>query len=84
MTSWEHVLKGLCDSMGWCFYISHHFATFSSHEPCGSSNAAAKIVYRTLEDLMIKGSGDFMEGKLSLYIPTLPILITIDIVLMDI
>ena len=32
---------------------------------------------------MIKGSGDFMEGDSSLYIPTLPLLIAIDIVLVD-
>ena len=32
---------------------------------------------------MIKGSGDFMEENSSLYIPTLPKLIAIDIVLMS-
>ena len=37
----------------------------------------------TLQDHVIKGSGDFMEGKSSLYIPTLPKLIVIDIELMD-
>ena len=37
----------------------------------------------TLQDHVIKGSGDFMEGKSSLYIPTLPKLIVIDIALMD-
>ena len=35
------------------------------------------------QDHVIKGSGDFMEGKSSLYIPTLPKLIVIDIALMD-
>ena len=33
---------------------------------------------------MIKGSGDFMEGNSSLYIPTVPKLTAIDIVLMEI
>ena len=37
----------------------------------------------TLRDHVIKGSGDFKEGNVSLYIPTLPKLIDIDIVLMD-
>ena len=32
---------------------------------------------------MIKGSGDFMEGNSSLYVPTLIKLIAIDIVLTD-
>ena len=38
----------------------------------------------TLQDHLIKGSGDFMEQNSSLYIPTLPKLIAIDIVLVDI
>ena len=51
--------------------------------PCGSSDAAAKILYMTLQDHVIIGSGDFIEGKSSLYIPTLPKLIAIAVVLMD-
>ena len=42
-----------------------------------------KYFYVTLQDHMIKGFGDFMERNSSLYIPTLPKLIAIDIVLMD-
>ena len=52
---------------------------FCSHSPCGSSDTVAKIVY-----YIIKGSGDFMEGNSSLYIPTLPKLIAIDSVLIDV
>ena len=63
---------------------SHHFAKFRGHRPCGSSDTAAKIFYVTLQDYMIKGSADFMEGNSSLYIPTQPILMVIDIVLMNI
>ena len=44
----------------------------------------AKIVYVTLPDQVIKGSGNFMKGNYSLSIPTMPKLIAIDIVLMDI
>ena len=41
---------------------SHHLAKFSGHRSCGSSATAAKIFYVTLQDPMIKGSGDFKEG----------------------
>ena len=46
-----------------------------------SSDKAAKAFYMTLQDYVIKNSGDFMEQNYSLYIPTLPKLIAIDIVL---
>ena len=42
------------------------------------------MIYVTLQDHLIKGSGDFVEGNSSLYIPTMPKLIIIDIVFMDI
>ena len=64
--------------------VSHQFAKFRGHRSCGSSDTAAKIFYVILQDCVIKGSGDFMEGNSSLYIPTLPKLIGTDIVLMDI
>ena len=63
--------------------VSHHFALFCGHRSCGSSDAAAKVVYMTLQDHVIKGSGDFMEGNSSLYITILPKLIVIYIVLMN-
>ena len=62
--------------------VSHHFPKFCGHRLCGSSNTAPKIVYISLQDHVIKGSGDFMEGNPSLYTPTLPKLIAIDIMLM--
>ena len=64
--------------------ISHHFAKFGGCNPLGSINTVAKIVYVILQDHVTKESGDFMEVKSSLYVPTLPKLIAIDIVLMDI
>ena len=64
--------------------LSHHFVKFSGHRPCASGDTSAKIFYVTLQDHVIKGSGDFMEGNSLLHIPTLPKLIAIDIVLMDI
>ena len=63
---------------------SHLFAKFSGFRPVGSSDTAAKIVYMTLREHLIKKSGDFLEGNSTLYIPTLPKLIAIDIELMDI
>ena len=65
--------------------ISHYFAKFCDHRPCGSSSdTAAKMLYMTLQDHVIKGSGDFLEGNSSLCIHTLPKLIAMDIVLMDV
>ena len=64
--------------------VSDHFTKFSGHRSCGISDTAAKIVYVTLHGQMIKGFVDFMEGNSSLYIPTLPKLIVIDIMLMEV
>ena len=51
----------------------------TGHRPCGSSDTAAKIIYVTFQDHVIKGSVDFMEGNSLLYIPTQSKLIAIDI-----
>ena len=64
--------------------VNHHFAKFSGHRPCGSSDAAAKTIYVTLQDHVIKESDDFKEGSSSFFIPIFPKLIAIDIALMDI
>ena len=53
--------------------VSHHFTKFGGHRLCGGSDTTAKIIYKTLQDHMIKGYGDFVEG-----------LVAIDIVLIDI
>ena len=79
----------MCSKVVWLdglnfLIVSHNFIKFSGHRSCGSSDAAAKIVYVTLQDHMIKESGDFMEGNSWLYIPNLPKLIAIDTVLMNI
>ena len=85
VTSRDHVFKELCWINGLKFLIvSHHFAKLCGHRPCRSSDTAAKIVYMTLQDHVIKGSSDFMEGNSPMYIPTLWNLTAIDIVLMDI
>ena len=63
--------------------VNLHFSKFCDHKLCDSSDTAAKIVYVTSQDHVIKGSGDFMERNSSLYIPTLLKLIVIEIVLMN-
>ena len=50
---------------------SHRFAKCCGHRPSVNSDTAAKIVFMTLQDHVIKGSGDFMKGNPSLYMPTL-------------
>ena len=67
LTSSDHMFKGLCDSK-----VSY-----------GSVETVAEIFYLTLQDNGIKGSGDFTEENPSLYIPILPKLIAINIVLID-
>ena len=63
--------------------VSYHFAKFNGHRPCGSTDTADKTAYVTLQDHVIKGSGNVMEGNSLLYIPTLLKLIAIGIVLKD-
>ena len=63
---------------------NHHLAKSGGHRLCGSSGIVAKTSYVTLQDHLIKESGDFMEGNSSMYIPTLPKLIAIDVMLIDI
>ena len=43
--------------------VSHQLTTFSGHRRSGSSDTEADIFYMTLQDRMIKRSGDFMEGN---------------------
>ena len=77
VTSCNHLFK-------WLTSKGHHFAKFSGHRPCGSSDTAATTIYVILQDHVIKGSGNFMEGNSSLYILIVQKLIAIDISLMDI
>ena len=64
-------------------FISYHTAKFSGHRPCSSRDTAAKRFCVTLQDHVVKGSGGFLEGNSSLYIPALPKLVAIDIMLMN-
>ena len=64
--------------------VSNHFAKLYGPRPCSSSDTTTEVVYVTFQYHVIKGSGDFVEGNTSLYILTLPKLIAIGILLMDI
>ena len=64
--------------------MSHHFAKYSGHNSCDSSDRAVNIFLLTFQDHLIKGSGDFMEESSSLYIPILPTFVATNIVLIDI
>ena len=72
-----------CDQLKFLI-VSHHLSKFSEHRPCGTSDTTAIILYVTLQNHVIKGSGDFVEGNSSLCIPALPKLTALDIALMDI
>ena len=80
VTLHDHMFKG-CVLNGWKFLIvSHHWLKFFVLRPCDTES---NIVYMTLQDHMIKGSGDFIEGNSSLYIPILLKLTAIDTELTD-
>ena len=55
VTSRDHVFKELCWINGLkLLIVSHHFAKLCGHRRCRSSDTAAKIVYMTLQDHVIK------------------------------
>ena len=64
--------------------VSYHFAQLSGHSPSGSSDTAAKIFYATLQEHVIKGSGDFMGENSPCIPPLCQKLIAINVVLKDI
>ena len=64
VTSRHNVFKGLF------LIVNYHFPKYSSHKSCVSSDTEAKIFYVTLQNHVIKGSGDFMEGDFMLFIYT--------------
>ena len=43
--------------------VRHHLAKGGGIRPCGSSDTGAKMLSLSLQDYVIKGSGDFMEGS---------------------
>ena len=57
---------------------------FGGHSNCGSGDKTYLIYHATMEDYVIKESCDFMEGSSSLYVTTLPDMVAIDIVVVEI
>ena len=65
--TWPHVTtcsRGfVTEGIEVSYTLSHHFAKFTGHRPCVSSDIAAKILYLTLQDHGIKGSGDLLKDN---------------------
>ena len=52
--------------------------------PCGSRSITNLVFYVTLQEHVMEGSGDFIEGSSFLYIPSLPSSVAIGIVVVHI
>ena len=66
VNSRDYVFKELCDLMDWSFLWQVTTSPkFCGYSPCGSSDTAVTTFYLTFQENVIKGSGDFMEGKFS-------------------
>ena len=63
---------------------SQHFTKFGGHRLCDSRDITYLILHVTLQDNVIKGSCDSMEGSPSLYVATLPSLVVIAIAVVNI
>ena len=73
------MFKGLYDFMG-----GNCPGKFSDHKLCNSRDITDLIFHVTLYHHVIKEPCDLMEGNSSLYKPTLPSLVAIGIVVVDI
>ena len=73
-------------SKGWVEapHISHHFAKFNSHRPRNSTDIRDLRFLINLQDYVIKGSCNFVQGTSSLYTPSLPNLVAIGFVVEEI
>ena len=60
--------------------MTHHITKLNGHRPCISRDITYLICHVNLQDHMIKGSCDFIEGSSSLYVTTLPGLVGTSIV----
>ena len=64
--------------------LCNHHAKFHGRSYCGSRDVMYLICHVALQDHVIKGSFDFMEGNFSLYVTALPSLVSTSIVVMEI
>ena len=81
-----HMLKGLCEFIyEWKpFTVSHHLPMFGGHWSSGTGDIKYWICHITLQNHVIEGSCNFMIRSSSWHITTLPTLVTIDIVVVEI
>lgn len=63
--------------------VSQYLIKFGSHSLFCSRDKTDLIFQVTLQDLVIKGLCEFLEGNSSLYIPTLPSLVATGIAVVD-
>ena len=63
--------------------VTHHFTNFNGQRCCGSRNKTYLICQVTLQDHLIKGSSDFMERSSSMTVRTVPALVAIGIVVVE-
>ena len=63
---------------------SHHFAIFCGHWFSASGDIKYLTFYVTLLNHLIEGSCNFLSGSSSWHVPTLPSLVAIGIVVVEI
>ena len=63
---------------------SKYLAKFGGHSPCYSRDIIDPVFHVTLQEHVIKGLCEFLKQSSLLYIPTLPSLVGIGIVVVDI
>ena len=81
----EHMFKGLFGFIEWKpVTLSHHLAMFVDRWSSGSEYTKYLTCHMTLQNHVIEGSSNFMSGSSSLYITTLPSLLAIGIIVVDI
>ena len=64
--------------------VCNHPALFSGQSHCGNRDIMYSVCHVTLKNYVIKGSYDFMEGSSSSHVATLPGLVAIGIVIVEI
>ena len=84
---WSHVITSTRGFVTWWVEASHSklpLAKFGDHRHFCSRDITDLMFQVTLEDRLINGLYEFMEGISSLYVPTPSGLVTTDIAVVDI
>ena len=81
LTTHDHTCRRVAYLYEWkLFIVSHHLAKSGGYKSCGSRDTLDLVFHMTLQDRVIKGPCDVMEGISSLYTPNLPSLLPTGIV----